>query len=69
MYGTDVKSYAAGVAEVKKYFPRKVLPPAIPRSVRYCAQRAVLKPINYYDGGSRGAQAYDALARELVGNG
>ena len=57
------------VAEVKKFFPRKVFATAIPRSVRLSEAPSFGKPINYYDGGSRGAQAYDALARELVGNG
>ena len=55
------------VAEVKKFFPRKVFATAIPRSVRLSEAPSFGKPINYYDGGSRGAQAYDALARELVG--
>ena len=57
------------VAEVKKFFPRKVFATAIPRSVRLSEAPSFGKPINYYDGGSRGAQAYDALAKELVGNG
>lgn len=54
------------VAEVKKFFPRKVFATPIPRSVRLSEAPSFGKPINYYDGGSRGAQAYDALARELI---
>lgn len=53
------------VSEVKKFFPRKVFATAIPRSVRLSEAPSFGKPINYYDGGSRGAQAYDALAKEL----
>lgn len=54
------------VAEVKKFFPRKVYSTAIPRSVRLSEAPSFGKPINYYDGGSRGAQAYDLLAQELL---
>lgn len=54
------------VAEVKKYFPRKVFATAIPRSVRLSEAPSFGKPIGYYDGGSRGAQAYAALAEELL---
>ena len=55
------------VAEVKKFFPRKVFAAAIPRSVRLSEAPSFGKPINYYDRGSKGAEAYDALARELTG--
>ena len=55
------------VAEVKKFFPRKVFSTPIPRSVRLSEAPSYGKPINYYDGGSRGAQAYDLLAAELLG--
>ncbi len=54
------------VAEVKKFFPRKVYATAIPRSVRLSEAPSFGKPINYYDRASRGAQAYDALAAEFM---
>lgn len=54
------------VAEVKKFFPRKVFSTAIPRSVRLSEAPSFGKPINYYDRASRGAQAYDQLAQELL---
>lgn len=54
------------VAEVKKFFPRKVFATAIPRSVRLSEAPSFGKPINYYDRSSRGAQAYDALAAEFA---
>lgn len=55
-------------AEVKKFFPRKVFATAIPRSVRLSEAPSFGKPINYYDRGSRGAVAYDALAQEVLAN-
>ena len=54
------------VSEVKKFFPRKVFSTPIPRSVRLSEAPRFGKPINYYDGGSRGAQAYDLVAAELL---
>ncbi len=53
-------------AEVKQYFPRKVFATPIPRSVRLSEAPSFGKPIQYYDRGSRGAAAYDAVARELL---
>ena len=52
--------------EVKKFFPRKVFATTIPRSVRLSEAPSFGKPICYYDGSSRGALAYDALAEELI---
>lgn len=54
------------VAEVKKFFPRKVFSSAIPRSVRLSEAPSYGQPINYYDKGSKGAKAYTALAAELI---
>ena len=54
------------VTEVKKFFPRKVYATAIPRSVRLSEAPSFGKPINYYDASSRGAQAYDGLAAEIL---
>ena len=54
------------VAEVKKFFRRKVFSTPIPRSVRLSEAPSFGKPIRYYDGGSRGAEAYERLADELV---
>lgn len=54
------------VAEVKRFFPRKVFATPIPRSVRLSEAPSFGKPINYYDKSSKGARAYDELARELI---
>ena len=54
------------VAEVKKFFPRKVFATAIPRSVRLAEAPSFGRPINYYDRSSRGAKAYAELAQEFL---
>ncbi len=54
------------VEEVKKYFPRKVFGTTIPRGVRLSEAPSYGKPIQYFDKSSRGAEAYDALAGEIL---
>ena len=54
------------VAEVKKFFPRKVYGTVIPRTVRLAEAPSFGKPINYYDPKGKGAQAYTELAKELL---
>lgn len=54
--------------EVKKYFGNKVYKTTIPRNVRLSEAPSFGAPINYYDGGSKGAQAYAFLAAEFVKN-
>ena len=54
------------VAEVKKFFPRRVYATVIPRSVRLAEAPGFGRPINYYDKGSKGAKAYYAVAEELL---
>ncbi len=54
------------VAEVKKFFPRKVFATPIPRSVRLSEAPSYGKPINYYDKNSKGAKAYEKLAQEFL---
>ncbi len=56
------------VAEVKKYFPRKVFHTVIPRTVRLSEAPGFGQPALYYDRSSRGAQAYGELAREVIAN-
>lgn len=53
------------VEEVKKYFPRKVFSTVIPRAVRLSEAPSFGKPIQYFDRNSKGAIAYDALAKEM----
>ena len=54
------------VAEVKKFFPRRVYAAVIPRTVRLAEAPSYGRPINYYDKGSKGAKAYRAVAEELL---
>ena len=54
------------VEEVKKYFPRRVFASVIPRAVRLSEAPSFGKPIQYFDRTSRGAQAYDSLADEIL---
>ena len=54
------------VAEVKKHFTDKVYKTVIPRNVRLSEAPSYGQPIQYYDSGSKGAAAYDDLAKELL---
>lgn len=54
------------VAEVKKFFPRRVYATVIPRSIRLAEAPSYGRPINYYDKASKGAKAYRALAEEML---
>ena len=54
------------VAEVKKYFPRKVFESVIPRGVKLSEAPSYGMPIMYYDKSSKGALAYMELAREII---
>lgn len=55
------------VQEVKKYFKNRVYRTIIPRSVRLGEAPSFGMPISIYDPKSSGAQAYEALADELLG--
>ena len=52
--------------EVKRHFPGKVYANVIPRNVRLSEAPSHGKPVTAYDPYSRGAEAYRALAEELV---
>jgi len=54
------------VAEVRKHFPTKVFRTVIPRSVRLAEAPSYGQPISVYMPTSHGAQAYHALAREVL---
>lgn len=54
------------VAEVKKFFPRRVYATVIPRTVRLAEAPSFGKPINYYDKAGKGAKAYLELAKEIL---
>ena len=52
--------------EVKRHFPGKVYATVIPRNVRLSEAPSHGKPVTAYDNLSRGAEAYRALAGELM---
>ncbi len=54
------------VAEVKKFFPRRVYATVIPRTVRLAEAPSYGRPINYYDKNGKGAKAYMELAKEIL---
>jgi len=54
------------VEEVKKYFPKKVFASVVPRTVRLSEAPSFGKPIQYYDPHSKGADAYNGLAQEII---
>jgi chromosome partitioning protein len=53
--------------EVNAYFPEQVFRTQIPRNVRLSEAPSYGKPVALFDVKSRGAQAYLALAREVLG--
>jgi len=53
-------------AEVKKYFPKKVFQTIIPRTVRLSEAPSFGTPIIYFDKHSKGAKAYESLAKEII---
>ena len=54
------------VNEVRKYFPNLVFNTVIPRTVRLAEAPSYGQPISMYAPTSTGAQAYEALAREIL---
>lgn len=54
------------VSEVSKHFPDRVFRTVVPRSVRLAEAPSYGLPISAYAPASLGAQAYEALAKELL---
>lgn len=52
--------------EIKKYFPGKLFKTPVPRNVRLSEAPSYGMPIKYYDKHSKGAKAYDEIAKEFV---
>ena len=66
MLDTRLNLTAQVVREVKKYFPDKVYKTVIPRNVRLSEAPSYGEPIQVYDRGSKGAEAYNSLAAEFL---
>ena len=56
------------VKEVKRYFEDKVYKTVIPRNIKLSEAPSFGMPIIMYDAKSKGARAYEKLARELLKN-
>lgn len=56
------------VAEVKRFFPKKVFSSVIPRGVRLSEAPSFGKPIMYFDKTCKGSTTYKALADEIIKN-
>ena len=66
MYDTRLNLTLQVAAEVKKYFSDKVYKTVIPRNVRLSEAPSYGQPVQYYEGASRGAKAYNDLCREFL---
>ena len=52
--------------QLEQHFGNKVYSTIIPRNIRLAEAPSYGKPVMYYDPGSKGAQAYQALATEVI---
>jgi chromosome partitioning protein len=52
--------------EVRRHFPGKVYATVVPRNVRLAEAPSHGLPVTVYDRLSRGAQAYRAIAQEII---
>lgn len=66
MYDARLNLTTQVVEEVKKYFPQKVYKSVVPRNVRLSEAPSFGQPIVYFDRGSRGSEAYEELAKEIM---
>ena len=66
MYDGRLNLTGQVVAEIKKYFAGKLYKAVIPRTVRLSEAPSYGMPIQYYDKRSKGAEAYNALAKEFL---
>ncbi len=66
MYDVRTNLSAQVAEEVKRFFKSKVYPIVIPRNVRLSEAPSHGKPVLAYDPGSRGAQAYIELGKEVI---
>lgn len=66
MYDPRTRLSEAVLKELQSYFPRRIFDTIIPRSVRLAEAPSYGQTIMEYDPNSRGAQAYEQLAKELL---
>jgi chromosome partitioning protein len=66
MYDGRLNLTGQVVNEIKKFLGNKLYATAIPRAVRLSEAPSYGMPIQYYDKRSKGAAAYDNLAKEFL---
>lgn len=66
MYDSRTNLSLQVVEEVKKYLQKNVFKSIIPRNVRLSEAPSHGIPINLYDSKSKGAEAYELLAQEVI---
>jgi chromosome partitioning protein len=69
MYDSRTNLSDQVASEVRRFFGDRVYRTVIPRSVRLAEAPSHGKPITVYDPASRGAQAYQELAKEVIARG
>lgn len=69
MYDPRTLLSAQVAEETRKYFGSKVFKTVIPRNVRLAEAPSFGQPIIFYDPGSKGAEAYENLCREVLDDG
>ncbi len=69
MYDARTNLSRQVVEEVTKLYPDKIYKAVIPRSIRLSEAPSYGQPIALYDGMSKGALAYEELAKEVIENG
>lgn len=68
MYDSRTNLSMQVAQEVKRHFPGQVYATVIPRTVRLSEAPSHGLPIDAYDKFSRGTEAYQLLAQEIIGN-
>jgi chromosome partitioning protein len=66
MYDQRTLLSAQVAEETRKYFGSKVFKTMIPRNIRLAEAPSFGQPIIFYDPGSKGAEAYENLCREVL---
>lgn len=66
MVNRQTKLASSVTADLRRHFPNELLETVIPRSVRLAEAAGFAEPIIVFDRQSKGALAYDALAKEVI---
>ena len=69
MYDERTNLSSAVAKDLRDFYGAKVMKTVIPRNVRLAEAPSFGKPIMLYDPRSRGAESYNELAKEILGNG